>query len=102
MYHCLDNRRDQHATKPGEAAAEGAGGLLEFPIECAEILDILMVSSAGSGGDGDADDADWVAVGDLPPPEDDEEGEDAAPGVTPDEVVQSLLQAGVLVVKADD
>lgn len=60
---------------------------LEFPVECAELIDILL--TAGSGAP-DAPEA--VPVGELPEPE----GEC---GVSAAMVVQALLDAGVLEVK---
>jgi hypothetical protein len=93
VHHCMANRRDLHARKPAdeqealeealEEAAVEAAGSLEFPLGCAELLDILL-------GGGVA-----VRVGDLPPPED---GCDVAPAA----VVQALLEAGVLRVVGED
>lgn len=92
VHHCMANRRDLHARKPAdeqealeealEEAAVEAAGSLEFPLGCAELLDILL---SGSGA---------VRVGDLPPPE-------GGCDVAPTAVVQALLEAGVLRVVAE-
>lgn len=63
-----------------------AASCLEFPVECAELLDILL--TAGSGA---ADAPDAVPVGELPEPE----GGDVAA----EAVVRALLDAGVLAVR---
>ncbi|KAL4421692.1 hypothetical protein ABPG77_010636 [Micractinium sp. CCAP 211/92] len=96
VHHCMANRRDLHAKKPTdeqealeedlEAVAVEAASTIEFPIECAELVDILL--SAGSGEPG-APPA--VQVGELPQPE-------AGCDVAPEAVVQALLEAGVLAV----
>ncbi|PRW56353.1 cupin 4 isoform A [Chlorella sorokiniana] len=97
VHHCMANRRDLHARKPAdeqealqedlETVAVEAAGVLEFPVECAELLDILL--TAGSGAP-DAPEA--VPVGELPEPE-------GAEGCSTEAVVKSLLEAGVLSLK---
>lgn len=61
---------------------------LLLPLQCAELLDILL--TAGSGAP-DAPEA--VPVGELPEPEE-------AAGCSAEAVVKALLEAGVLAVKA--
>lgn len=97
VHHCMANRRDLHAHKPSdeqEALEEAleevvveAAGVLEFPVGCAELLDILL--SAGGGGEGVPE---AVAVGELPAAED-------GCGVEAAAVVRALLDARVLEVK---
>ncbi|PSC72885.1 cupin 4 [Micractinium conductrix] len=97
VHHCMANRRDLHAKKPAdeqealdkdlESVAVEAASTLEFPIGCAEIVDILI--SAGSGEPG-APEA--VRVGDLPAPEGDDDP-------SPESLVKALLDAGVLEVR---
>lgn len=67
-----------------------AAGSLEFPLAAAELLDVLLRAGSGAPGAPEA-----VPVDELPAPVG--EGEDA-PSV--ESVVSSLLEAGVLEVKA--
>lgn len=96
LHHCMANRRQAHASKRGAAAEAGDGqgqpavvpdqeeagppGVIEFPMGCAEVLDILV----NSGGVGVA-----VRVADLPPPEDCD--------LSALEVAQALADAGLCV-----
>jgi hypothetical protein len=94
VHHCMANRRDLHAKKPADEAeqleeelaevAVEAAGVMEFPIACAELLDILLATGGGQ-------EEEAVAVGELPEPE----GDDNSAG----SVVAALVEAGVLAVQ---
>lgn len=66
-----------------------AAGVLEFPVGCAELLDILLTAGSGAEGAPEA-----VPVGELPQPQDAEED-----GLSAEAVVKALLEAGVLELK---
>lgn len=110
VHHCLANGRAAHAARrraraecagaeggrpprdevaaDQEAAEEGgagaAAGVLEFPLGCAEVVDILL--SAGSGAPGSLE---AVPLSQLPEPEECE--------LSALDVAQALADAGVLV-----
>ncbi len=73
---------------PTQPARHPCVSLLASPLQCAELLDILL--TAGSGAP-DAPEA--VPVGELPEPEE-------AAGCSAEAVVKALLEAGVLAIKA--
>jgi hypothetical protein len=95
VHHCMANRRDLHAHKAAdeqqeleealEEVAVEAAGVLEFPIGCAELLDVLLAAGCGPHDRHEA-----VKVSELPAPEGECDVEPAA-------VVKALLEAGVLV-----
>ncbi|KAL4857945.1 putative anion transporter 6 [Chlorella vulgaris] len=92
VHHCMANRRDLHAHKAAdeqqeleealEEVAVEAAGVLEFPIGCAELLDVLLAAGCGPHGRHEA-----VKVSELPAPEGECDVEPAA-------VVKALLEAG--------
>ncbi len=82
VHHCMSNDREDHAARE---VAEEEVGVVEFPLECAEVLEVLLSLENAS-----------MRIDQLPVVEADD-GAEGEPPMTKLDVTQAMYNLGLIV-----